>query len=69
MIGLRISNYLSERGIKQAFIAEKAGMTASQMSDICTGKRKDLNCTEYYKICRALGVDLSTFLDDEEVDE
>jgi len=68
MIGLRIGQYLKDRGIKQSFLVEKTGITAQAISDICTGTRKNIDCIEYYKICRALGVDLMTFLDDAEVE-
>ena len=61
-IGMRIGQYLKERGIKQAFLVEKTGLSASAISDICTGSRKNIDCIEYYKICKALDVDLMTFL-------
>lgn len=65
-IGARISAYLKENGIKQAFLVEKTGLTASQISDICTGNRKSIDAIEYYKICTALNVDLMKFLADGE---
>ncbi len=64
MVGARIKEYLTQNGIKQAYIAEKAGLTASQMSDICNRDRK-IDCLEYYKICQALNVPYQTFLEDE----
>lgn len=66
MLGLRIKDYLTENGIKQSFLVEKTGMTASTISDICTGTRQKVDAIEYYKICKALGVSLDTFLFDEE---
>lgn len=61
MVGKRISEYLKEKGIKQAFLVEKTGLTACQISDICIHDRK-IDCVEYYKICTALGVDLDYFM-------
>lgn len=61
MVGEKIKNYLNEKGIKQTFLAEKTGFTNSIISDMCLGNRK-IECVEYYKICKALGVPLDTFL-------
>lgn len=63
MIGLRIKNYLNDKGIKQSFIAAKTGLNANIISDICAGSRK-IECVEYYKICSALGVPLDYFMED-----
>lgn len=63
-IGLRIYQYLSSRGIKQSFLVKETGLSANAISDICTGRRKSIDTLEYYKICKALGVDLMTFLTD-----
>lgn len=65
MIGKRIKEYLAERGIKQSFVAEKAGLTPTTMSDICIKDRK-IECVEYYRICKALGVPMETFMEDVE---
>ena len=64
MIGLRIKEYLVQNGIKQSFLSEKTGMAPSVISDICTGKRKDLGVVDYYKICNALGVSMDFFVED-----
>ena len=61
-IGLRIGKYLKDRGITQSFLVRETGLTASAISDICSGTRKGIECLEYYKICKALGVDLMTFI-------
>lgn len=66
MLGLRIKDYLTENGIKQSFLVEKTGMTASTISDICNGNRQKVDAIEYYKICKALGVPLDRFLFEEE---
>ena len=65
MIGMKIKQYLTEKGIKQTFLVEKTGMSSSVISDICTGRKKSIDTIAYYKICKALGVDLATFLKEE----
>jgi transcriptional regulator with XRE-family HTH domain len=67
MIGAAIKNYLDANGIKQAFVAEKVGITPGQMSDICNNGRKTIDCVLYYKICRALNVPLDLFFEGLEV--
>lgn len=66
MIGKLIKEYLQDKGIKQNYVAEKAGITDNAMSDICNGKR-DIGCIEYYKICKAIGVPLEYFLEGVEI--
>ena len=65
MLGQKIKDYLTEKGIKQSFLAEKTGMTADAISSICNGSR-NVGAIEYFKICKALGVPLETFVFDEE---
>ena len=60
MIGTNIRAYLKENGIKQAYVAERAGIPSSQMSRICNGKR-NIDCVTYYKICTVLNVPLDLF--------
>lgn len=62
MVGARIKKYLEDHGIKQSFVAEKVGLSASQMSDICI-KDRTIDCVEYYKICKVLNVPLEMFLE------
>lgn len=62
MVGKRIKEYLTERGIKQTFLAQKTGLGDAVMSDICNDNRR-IDCIEYYRICRALDVPLETFMD------
>ena len=66
MIGAIIKKYLKDNGIKQAFLVEKTGLTAAQVSDICNHDRK-VDAIEYYRICKALGVDLEYFVKKAEV--
>lgn len=63
-IGLKIGKYLKDRGITQSFLVRETGLTASAISDICSGSRKGIDCLEYYKICQALKVDMLTFIAD-----
>ena len=65
-VGLKIGKYLKDRGITQAFLLRETGLTASAISDICSGSRKGIDCLEYYRICQALKVDMLTFLTDGE---
>lgn len=64
MLGMRIKQYLQANGIKQAFLVDKTGLSASAVSDICNGRKKSIDTIAYYKICKALGVDLLYFLTD-----
>lgn len=66
MVGVAIKEYLEKNGIKQAFVAEKVGITSSQMSYICNG-RQSIDCVIYFKICRALNVPLDLFFEGIEV--
>lgn len=65
MVGQRIKQYLIDNGIKQTFVAEKVGIPASQLSDICN-KGRIIDCLLYSKICKALNVPLETFLEGED---
>ena len=64
MIGARIKQYLTDNGIKQAFLAEKVEIPQSQLSDICN-KGRSIDCVLYYKICKALNVPFEKFLEEE----
>ena len=65
MVGERIKQYLTDNGIKQSFVAEKVGIPAPQLSDICN-KGRIIDCVLYYKICKVLNVPLEKFLEGEE---
>lgn len=64
-IGLKIAQYLKDNGIKQRFLSEKTGIPESVISDICLGNRKRIDAVELFKICKALNVDMMTFMPDE----
>ncbi len=61
MICTEIKKYITENGIKFAFVAEKSGMSANVFSGILNGKRS-LKAEEYVNICRALNVPLDKFV-------
>lgn len=50
-----LADYLTERGIKQSFIAEKTGIAPDTVSKILNGHRKIL-ADEFLSICRALDI-------------
>jgi transcriptional regulator with XRE-family HTH domain len=64
MVGEKIGQYLIENGIKQSFIAEKVGLTTTQMSDIINRGRR-IDCVEYFKICKVLNVPYEFFMEGE----
>ena len=63
-LGKRIKNFIEERGIKQAFLAEQVGVSASVMSKMLAGNYP-ISAEDYYNICKALRVELSYFFNDE----
>lgn len=56
----RIRTYIKDKGMKQRWVAEGAGMTDLEISQYLTG-RKRLTADAYIRICDALGVTLETF--------
>lgn len=62
-IGERIKDYTAARGIKQAFLAEKAGCDNSKMSKILNGNQ-EIGAVELFLICKALDVPMETFCED-----
>jgi transcriptional regulator with XRE-family HTH domain len=69
-VGEIIKAYLSEQGLKQNKVAEKAGISNDKFNLSMNGKRK-IPLDEYAKICNVLGVPAGTFLDgsSQEVEE
>lgn len=66
MVGIEIKKYLVGKGIKQTFLADKIGMTVWGLNGRLAGNI-ELRITEYYRICKALGVPLETFLNEETI--
>ena len=55
-----LKEYIVDNGIKQNFVAEKAGMSAELLRRSLDGKRK-LQADEFIAICAALSLDLDYF--------
>lgn len=64
MVGTNISNYLQEKGIKQNYLADKIGCPQSRLSRILNNISK-IDCVTYYKICKALDVEMERFMEEE----
>lgn len=52
----RIGEIISEKGLKQAFVAERAGMTQDALSRVLSAKRI-LKAEELLALCKILEVD------------
>ena len=52
---IQTKKIIQERGIKQKVIAEKAGYTEQQFSNMLNG-RKIIECVDVWRISEALGV-------------
>ena len=61
MVRERIADYLKEKGIKQEYVANKANISSSAMSNLVSGKR-NLDVEEYIRICSALNVSCDFFM-------
>ena len=57
-----LSDYIRDRGIKQAFLARKIGMPKNALSSALAGKRK-LLAEEYIKLCDVLVIDIKVISD------
>ena len=60
MLGALIKQYIEDKGLKQIRIAEKAGIGPSRFNELLNSKRQ-LEATEYFKICDVLGVPIELF--------
>lgn len=60
--GVKIKEYLEERGISQSFLSTKSGIPTAKLNLALNGKRK-LTFSEYESVCWALGVGVDTFLE------
>ena len=59
-INARISEYLIGKGIKQAYIAKRTGMSAKKVSSMLNDKRK-ISAGEFLDLCEVLNVDPKIF--------
>lgn len=53
--------YIRDNGVKQGYIARRAGLTDAKISLLLSGKQK-MNVDEYYDLCSAMGVKPGMFL-------
>lgn len=60
MLNEKIKKFMEERGIKQSFLKERLGMTASAVNALLNGNR-GISAEEYFKICDAFKVPLDYF--------
>lgn len=60
----RVKDYLNEHGIKQAFVADRAGINISYFNEKLNGRYK-FSLEEYVKICDVLKVPHDTFTKEE----
>lgn len=60
MLGLKIRDYMDNKGIKQTFLAEKTGLSLQAINTILNGSRK-IEANEYFEICKALDKPLEFF--------
>lgn len=66
-VGKRIQQFMKDNGIKQTYLAEKVGFTDAKLSAIVNGQR-GIDCVEYARICKALGVEYGYFLEGVELE-
>ena len=59
-MNLKIKKYLQDHGIKQYYIRERLGLSASACNALLNGNR-GISAEEYFKICDALGLPLDYF--------
>ena len=60
MLAEALSDYIKERGFKQCVIAERAGLTESELSRILRQK-SPLKADVFLRICEALEVSMGYF--------
>lgn len=63
VIAKNIKNYISERGIRQSFVAEKVNIPSSALSKMLAGEQT-IDVVTYYEICKTLHVPLETFVEE-----
>ena len=60
-VGLKIKDYLDEKGISQAFISKKTGIPLPKLNLSLNGHRR-MTFSEYQNICWVIGVNTDKFL-------
>lgn len=61
-VAKKIGSFLCQAGISQKELSQKTGISASKIRPTLAGSRR-LTYDEYESICKALGVDITTFLE------
>lgn len=56
----KLKKYLEEHGIKQKFVAEKAGIQENVFSMMLNGQRK-MYVEDFYSVVKALNLDVNEF--------
>ncbi len=51
-----IAYLIKSKGLKQSFVAEKAGLTDGELSNILNDRRKLLRVQHIAPLCKALGI-------------
>lgn len=59
----KVKRLIQDKGLKQKYIAEQAGLTEQQLSDILNG-RKRLQVEYIMPICSAIGISPNELLED-----
>ena len=67
-IGQKIKAYSAARGITQRFLGNAAEVSDNRISNVLTGK-SEITVVEYYAVCKALGVKLEFFFEDESMQD
>lgn len=62
MIGRKIREYLNMNSINQVVIVDNTSITVGDLTDMLSEKRK-IQIIEYMQICKALHLDMQTFID------
>lgn len=60
MLGKLIKTYIEFQGLKQTTIAKKSGLSIQTLNDILNERRR-IEATEYFSICKSLGLSTEYF--------
>lgn len=61
MVGLKVKEYLDQRGVKYSYLSRMIGIPMNLLSLTLNGKRR-MSVEEYFAICKALDVSVETFV-------
>lgn len=60
----KVAQYITDNGIKQAFICQQTGISKNALSAMLNSQRK-MSVSEFEQICRALKARPGLFIDEE----